>query len=137
MGNRCSSCNRFVSLEQAEPSVDTIEVNDLGEVRATVWLSLECAECGQEVASAELEVAFPDSYELREHIGAHQDAEEEFTLEVEEECTPYPVDEYRGKGQRKTHHYGAYLQATVNCSCGAKFELEATEYVDAGSFMES
>lgn len=54
---RCPDCNKFVSIEIAEPELE-LEVSD-GEVTGTVRLVQICAECNTELAEANIEVIIP------------------------------------------------------------------------------
>ena len=65
-GPRCESCCRFVSLEHGEPEVESIDIDDNGQVEMEVRMARLCAECGEEIREAELglilQADIPDEY---------------------------------------------------------------------------
>jgi hypothetical protein len=61
-GNRCSDCNKFVSVElDQEPEIEVDEVDDLdngkGSLTFRVTLSKVCTECGKELSQKELSLS--------------------------------------------------------------------------------
>jgi hypothetical protein len=52
---RCESCNKFVGQEQAEPEVNSVDVDET-TVRAEVRISLQCTECGGDLKEATLDM---------------------------------------------------------------------------------
>jgi hypothetical protein len=110
---RCSDCNRWTALEQAEPEVN-IEV-DGDEITGTVRIVLECAECGKEIKQAEFDVSV-DISEFRKHdcpdeeIGVGWNAEME---DVEATMRQHPP-----RAQRRTTFYGAAGNIILKCQCG-------------------
>ncbi len=46
---RCPDCNKFVSLEEVEPEVNTLEVDEEGIIEADVRIVNACADCGTEL----------------------------------------------------------------------------------------
>jgi DNA-directed RNA polymerase subunit RPC12/RpoP len=75
---RCSNCNKFVSYD--EPQVEVINDSfEDGEYMVEVRIALPCAECGDEMAEANLEDTIYDI--TCEDCGAHhifQDGDDEF-----------------------------------------------------------
>jgi hypothetical protein len=144
MGNRCPDCEKFVSLEAQEPEVESIEVDDAsGEVSASVRCVLACMDCGTEMKETTLELQ-NTSTEVAEHIDKHAEAEEEYSLDVEEsnvEATDhYQTVDRHGKPIKKAryqrHFYGVSMTATVTCSCGDCFDVDLEDSVQASMFDE-
>ena len=124
---RCPDCNRFVSVEMAEPELD-LELGD-GEVTGSVRLVQTCADCGTELAEANLDVA--QSFEF-EH---DQDGCDGDLLLSDEEVES--DDRYEGQGRYAKHFYGANITATVSCDkCGVEKELNIYAEEQA-SFFDS
>jgi len=53
---RCPDCNKFVSFEENEPEVESIDVDGDRNVTATVRIVNSCGECGQELKEATLDM---------------------------------------------------------------------------------
>jgi aspartyl/asparaginyl-tRNA synthetase len=56
-GNRCPNCNKFVSIDY-EVETDDPEINeqsDILEITTTFTIKKVCAECGEELATKEIE----------------------------------------------------------------------------------
>lgn len=81
---RCSSCNKFASVEMAEPEISDEEFND-GRVTGTVRLVQTCAECGEELAEANIDFEIPVEFK-------HNDVESE-----EEVCTCGHAEDEHGE----------------------------------------
>ena len=60
MANRCPNCNKFVSLELEDPEVDNVEIEDMGNGKGLLWMNVSlkrnCAECGTEISTKQVEV---------------------------------------------------------------------------------
>jgi hypothetical protein len=123
MGNRCSSCNKFVSLDPAEPEVD-LDINNEGNITGTVRLVLACAECGDELKEYNFDVDESASDKIEEHILAHQASEELFSLEIESDIGENEdhfenTDKNTGKPipfRFQKHFYGYLVGATITCT---------------------
>ena len=48
---RCPDCNKFVSFDEGEPKVQSIEIDTSG-VKCEVRIVMNCGECGQELKEA-------------------------------------------------------------------------------------
>lgn len=119
---RCPDCNKFVSNEEAEPEVDSVEYVD-GSVTASVRIHNDCAECGTELSEATLDLEQDISDEIEKHVCAKREAEQEPEFEVSEDGAErtsrsgyYKKGVWVPSGGRyaKTF-YGAEIQATVTC----------------------
>jgi hypothetical protein len=145
---RCPDCSKFVSLEEMEPEVESIELSDDGEqVNAEVRICNACADCGTELKEANFSIEHTlgdqggdhestSQFEQGQALSDHQGEGHE--LEVEE--TGANRDSFQtGKGRRAPTMYGAEVQFTVSCSC-LKGKPVATgtlrEYEQAGAMDE-
>jgi hypothetical protein len=130
---RCPDCNKFVSLDLAEVEVSDLEVSEDGTVTATARISRTCAECGQELKSAELEL------ETQVDVGKHgADGEgdhEGHELSVEDTDTD-AIEE--GGGRYKKSYFGVKVSFTVTCSCDPNWSIdgEMEDKVPASSMEE-
>jgi len=124
---RCPDCNKFVSFDEQEPEVESIEINEDGGVAASVRIVNACADCGTELKEATLDMEWePPDGTLKDHIGKDHE------LSVGENgCERTSRSGYLKKGvfvsafgrYAKTF-YGAEVEFSITCSCG---KLEAVE----------
>lgn len=131
---RCPNCNKFVSYDEPEAQVDSVELNG-GTLSANVRLVLNCSECGGELKDAELE--------------AHKEIEHECDacdLEIADEGTPDTFSRLQDKDRRgktikssrymKTF-YGFSLECSINCTkCGESIEAQLDGEEQASGFNE-
>ena len=123
---RCPDCNKFVSIEMAEPELE-LELGE-GEVTGTVRLVQTCADCGTELAEAN-----PDIYEPFDFEHKSDDCDGKLILEDE---SAENDDKYEGKGRYAKHFYSANITATIRCEkCGAEMPFE-TSVEEQASFFE-
>lgn len=125
---RCGDCNKFVSLEEQDPEVESVDY-DGGEVRATVRIVNECAECGTELRESTLEMSTeaPDGWDDHDpdQLKANgKDAEEcarhEITVEEESYERTSRQDGKPGTPSRfRKTFYGAKVTVKATCKCGA------------------
>lgn len=132
----CPDCNKFVSIEMADPEVSSEEVHD-GQVTGSVRLVQTCADCGSELAEANLDFtidipdgAFPHTVsESGEDSAACGDEDISVTVEAEND------DRFEGRGRYTKHFYVANLHATVKCEkCESEIELDGSTEEQASSF---
>lgn len=126
---RCESCAKFVSLEMAEPEVESLDIEDDGSVHATVRIVRNCVECGDELKESTLEMEDDIGDVAQDHEG--DDCElmiEEGALEAIEE----------GGGRYAKSYFGATLGFIVTCSCKGEEPIYSGELSDkvAASEME-
>ena len=121
---RCPSCNKFVALEFQDPELIDIDV-DADGVRAEVRIVRCCAECGDELKEATLNLYYEWWKEFDEEHGDHDLTVEETGIE--------PLEEDGGRYAKS--YFGANVQFTVTCSCGQCFSAEMEEKI-AASYME-
>jgi len=144
MSNRCPDCGIFVSLEQADPEVDSLEIDDGGHITGEVRIVLACAECGTEMKETTIQIDTEPSQELADHIQSHKDAGDEYILFIEDsgvEATDRmqtvdrhgkPIKNYR----YMRHFYGFTLTVTVTCGCDSEFEIELEDDEQASAFED-
>ena len=118
---RCPDCNKFVSNEENEPEVESVEYNE-GSVTASVRIVNACADCGTELTEATFEmeasVVVPP-----EHTGeGHEISAEETGCKRTSRSGYYDkrkgvwVDKF---GRYAKTLYGASVDVRLTCSCGA------------------
>ena len=121
---RCPDCNKFVGIEMADPELDLSLLED--EVSGSVRLVQTCAECGTELAEAELNIEIP--FEFKHSEGCDGQLE----LSDEEASNS---DRFEGKGRGARHFYGVDFTATVSCpKCGVKQMIEGSDEEQSSSF---
>lgn len=130
---RCPDCNKFTSYDDgAEPEVQSgPDVNEDAVVTASVRIVLPCADCGTELKEATFDLEEPP--DDADFAAAHRG--EGHSLSVEETgCSMTSRSEGRGRGTRT--FYGADLDVTVTCECGAKVEFTLSDEERASSMDE-
>jgi len=116
---RCSSCNKFCSLDEADPEIGTLEIDEDGNISGDARIANNCAECGQEVTEATVDLEGTHE-EAGKHISnAQQKGKHE--LSVEEEGAER-TQRSQGKGRGCRTYYGVEVEVKVACSCGKEFE---------------
>jgi hypothetical protein len=106
---RCPDCNKFVGLEMDDPDLEDIDISDNGEITATVRIARKCADCGNDMKEALLEM----SDEVPQDIADRHDGEKH-KLSIEETAVE-PIEE--GGGRYAISYYGATVHYAVRCSC--------------------
>lgn len=138
---RCPSCEKFVSydepeLEEQEPEVDG------DNVRLEVRMSLNCADCGDELKETtfelETEVTSPDVEDNAPCASGH-----EWTAELNS-CDA--TDRYQDKDRNgktitnfryRKHLYGVEAQVSVKCSvCNHEETFTMKDETQASAFDE-
>lgn len=111
MALRCPGCNKFASAELEEPELDNDpELDDGGEVSASLTLSLISACCGEQMATAEVEFHVNMAGDIERFVeqqllslspnvaSAAREAQRDEILEgLEVEGDVEPVEETKGK----------------------------------------
>ena len=150
MGNRCESCQKFVSLDAAEPEEESTELEG-DEITSSVRVHLDCAECGSEMKeyTFELSESLPD--DVIDHRAEHDEAKDGKDINVVYDSAEVG-DFYRPRVPPKprkdgtiprvpmrfqTHFYSLSATFNVNCDCGKEFDnIEITDEIAASSFEE-
>ena len=135
MGNRCSSCNKFVGLDLAEGTdVESIDVSADAEgvaVELTVRFTRTCAECGDDLreGSAETTATFPvaelvdASHEFTRLLGEHGKLRDDIEWSIEE--GDVVVEEGgKGKDRQAVAHVEVKVTATLKLREGEEDEEE-------------
>ena len=138
---RCPDCNKFVAFDENEPEVESLEVDEDGNVIASVRIVNACADCGTELKEATLEM---ESNIGNEALNKHQGKGHELKIE-ERGSERTQRSGYFKKGQfvaafgryAKTF-YGAEVEFAVTCSCEKLNPIEGsvTDDVQASSMDE-
>lgn len=124
---RCPDCNKFVGIEMAEPELN-LEVDNDGSITGDVRLVQTCAECGTELAEANLEVG--GEVEIEHDAGCKKESGLELDNEEAEND-----DRFEGKGRYARHFYVANIQAMAKCAdCGMELEFNTSVEEQASSF---
>ena len=125
---RCPDCNKFVGIEMADSELN-LEIGSDNEVTGDVRLVQTCAECGTELAEANLDISESIDFEHKE-----DGCDGELTLEDENAEND---DRFEGKGRYAKHFYVANVSATIRCEkCGAELEF-ITSVEEQASFFDS
>jgi len=111
----------------AEPEAD-LELGD-GEITGNVRLVQTCAECGTELAEANLDVS--ESFEL-EHSDECTDPDLELTVD---EATN--DERWEGRGRYAKHFYIAKVASTIKCNGCIAEQLVDFEVEEQASFFDS
>lgn len=115
---RCPDCNKFVSMDFSDPEVEQITVSEEGEVEATVTLTRTCADCGNDLKTASLEMTSDLSKECEGHVNA--EGTDTHDLDIKED----DVNQIEEGGRRYAKSYfGAEICFTITCKCDPKFEV--------------
>jgi hypothetical protein len=160
---RCDQCSKFVSFDtDREPEDLSLDVTDDGSVSGSVRIVNACADCGQDLTEANLEVEMDLSGEVEEHREDMKKAhDEEQAAKPEDEREPYDEathdmlsissSEAVRSDRRQTHarngklisnpryqrqYYGAEVTVGIECKCGETFERTEV-FEEQASAMES
>jgi hypothetical protein len=117
----------------ADPEIEDISVDSDGTVSANVRIERTCAECGDTLKEATLELSWSpepeDAKKLEEHIRLHEEKEAEagtdaepFEYEFEVEETGVDAIE-EGGGRYKKSYFGAHVSFDLKCSCDPSFMI--------------
>src|SRR3990172_2348422 len=117
---RCPSCNKFVGNDEQEPEVESVEVEHDEAGTATVTASVRivnaCADCGEELAEASLDLE---------------------TQETSSERTNRSDGKPGTPSRYRRTFYGAKVEASVTCRCGKVSASVTLEDDVQASGMES
>jgi hypothetical protein len=128
---RCPDCNKFVALQEEDPEVQSLEVDEEGTVTAEVRIVNVCANCNTELTEY--------TFSVDDQIGLPEpDDDHEHDLEVEEVSSERTQPDHTPPGQkppparyRKTY-YGFELTVKVTCKgCDLEEELVLADDVQA------
>lgn len=92
---RCPGCEKFVSLEMGDPEVQDSNVDTDGTVTITVRIVRTCADCGEEMKEATLEMTTTPT---PENLNGHVNRESKVPLWM---VTFDGVDHAEGDGHRE------------------------------------
>lgn len=121
MPNPCPGCNKMVSLDFQDPEVSDLEYDD-GKITASVRILRNCAECGEEMKEATLEVDLDVEFCSGE---GHVVSVEDKLSQLEE-----------GGGRYAKSYFGAEGTFDLKCSCGKTAEVQWSDKVAASEMEE-
>lgn len=116
---RCEECNRFVSVEQADPELDiTLDYDkSMISIFGIVRLATCCGDCG-----ADIKEAYEDFEQELNFDHSERGCDGGLELLDEETEADYRME---GTGRQVRHFYGANIRAMVVCrDCDARLEVE-------------
>ena len=130
MAYRCSSCGHFTSLEEPELDADSAEF-DGENFSVTVTASYPSACCGEEVGTADYEIATVEEFPHKE--GCKSD-DAQYSVSVTELTATdrFQTTDRRGKPIKnfryQRHYYGVEVTATVTCeTCGMEESISGSD----------
>lgn len=127
---RCESCSKFVSFEENDPEVGSLDISDDGNITGDIRIVNSCADCCTELK----EYTFDINYEYtvpEEHKGAgHELAIEEDGCERTSKSGYYKKGVWVPAGGRYAKmFYGYALDAHITCSCANEEKPEGAEEI--------
>jgi hypothetical protein len=138
---RCPDCNKFVSYDEPQCDVQSVEVED-DLVRATVTVSLNCQDCGTTLKDAEIEGEAGIDHECKPESPKQEDA----GFSVESEGDPegesrQQTTDRHGKPIKSARYmktfYGFSIETQIVCSkCSESFSVTVTGEEQASGFNE-
>lgn len=141
---RCPDCNKFVSYDEPQCEVSTVEVCD-DAVRANVTVQLNCADCGGTLKDAEIEEQVDIDHTCGEEKNPDfEEGDDQYEVENEgdaEGTNRVQTTDRRGK-PIKSHRYmktfyGFSLEPEIKCKkCNETFYVTLTGEEQASSFNE-
>lgn len=126
---RCPNCSKFVGMENGDPEVNDVEVDNDGGVKVEVRLTRNCAECSTELKDATFNLE-GTCEKLVEIFAALTDAEKE-TAEWEADEAECEVTESGGSRYAK-NMIGVTANVTVRLSVEVVEGEKAGERVQKG-----
>ncbi|MCJ7747898.1 MAG: hypothetical protein MUP27_09145 [Desulfobacterales bacterium] len=143
---RCPNCEKMVSYGDPEMEVQSEDVDESGNVEATVRLALTCADCGEELKDNEFELSTQVEHECsKEKLKEvkEEDQGEGFELELDE---PESTEDYKPKTNKQgkpvpmryqKHFFGVKLTGKVTCNkCKEEIPIEMEDECQASGFNE-
>jgi hypothetical protein len=139
--SRCPECNKFVSFAgDEEPEEESVSLEDDGSYVVEVRIHKDCAECGDEIAEALLEVdgTFADLDERDAHWRQVRGLPEEAELPEEAphgHSLKVSLEDLQGTERRdkKKTFYGFSGVLQVTCECGVGLgDQEVGDATDSG-----
>ena len=118
-------------MELQEPEIESLDIDDDGEITANLHIARNCAECGTTLKEATLELeGTPKEFADHDHRlenGGHGFYAEEKSIETIEEI------------RRKKSYFGARIVVEVSCSCneGVKYDLTLEKEIAASDMDEA
>lgn len=143
---RCPDCNKFVSYEEPEAELNSVDLND-SSLHASVRVILKCAECSQELKDAEIETDTDIEHDCKKKLAVeHKEKSGDPLFEIESDGEPQGTDrtqttDRHGRQIRNSRYmrryYGFTLETEVKClCCEEKFIVTLEGEEQASGFNE-
>lgn len=152
---RCPSCNKFVSYDEPEVQVEDVTVEGT-TVTADVTVNLNCADCGENLKSANIQADGEIAHECKpekerleewEPDANYKKGEDDDQFEVEEQgdgegTSRLETTDRHGKPIKSARYmktfYGFTLESTIKCrACGETFPITLEGEEQASAFDEN
>ena len=141
---RCPDCQKFVSFEEQDPDVESVDLND-GTVTADVRIVNACAECSTELTeasfsmettvalAADTDKTVPE--EITDLLAAHKcekkDKDDEPSFSTEDESSERTQRQGYFKGGKFVPKYGRYGKSFYGASIEVSIKCEHCDEVVA------
>ena len=118
---RCPDCNKFVSFEEQDTEISSLELHEDGSISGEVRLANNCQDCGTELKEGYCEIE--DSLANIKEVFEHKCDEELLTPEKKamgpgwsmEESDSYRDQRYEGKGRGTRTFYIGIVNVELTC----------------------
>ena len=149
---RCEQCNKFVSYDEPECEVNSVDLSG-DMVTASVTVNLNCAECSQQLKTAEIEAenqveheCLPEDKRPEGQKGDESYVEGEDQYEVEDEgdaegTSRTETKDRNGKPIKSSRYmktfYGFSMEVNIICrKCGESVSVSLEGEEQASAFDE-
>lgn len=137
---RCPDCNKFVGMENGDPEIESIDVDEQGGIQAEVRATRVCADCGTELKEGRFSMEATISDELRKAFDALT-VEEKESVEWDSEDGETSANE-GGGGRYAKNIITVEVSVVVILRVGedgtekGRCEVSLTDSMAAGEFDE-
>lgn len=116
---RCPDCNKFVSFNEEDPEVQSIDIDETGQVTIEVRIVNACADCGQELKDVTFTLEADHADDVKDHIGkGHELLIDEDGNERTQRSGYFKKGKFiPAYGRYAKSFYGASVNYTIACSC--------------------
>jgi phage FluMu protein Com len=147
---RCPDCNKFVSYDEPQCELGSVEIID-NELLANVTVTLNCAECGTTLKDAEIETSATIEHTCIEDVKKEWNKTEPFKegseqYEIVDDGEPFGESrtqtiDRNGKPIKSSRYmktfYGFSMESEIKCNCcGEHFNIDLQGEEQASGFNE-
>lgn len=149
---RCPDCNKFVSYDEPQCEIGSVEIDD-ETVRANVTVQLNCQDCGSTLKDAEIEAEAAVGHECKPEAERGKDWEPDADFKKDDDQYEVESDgdaEGTNRMETKDRHgkpikssrymksfYGFTLESEIKCrKCGETFSVTLEGEEQASAFNE-